>query len=78
MDTSNQETLARATVFAKEGDYRLARETIRKIPDASGLSTEQRIERKRILAMTGIDLYMGSIVAITLICWLYLFVKYVL
>ena len=78
MGHPNQEILARARVYVSAGDYRKARETIREMTQESGLSTEELVEKKRILAMIGIDPYMTGIVAITFMVWLFLLIKYAL
>ncbi len=78
MDQNNQEIISRAQDLVSKGDYRQARKVIRKVKTDTGLSEEDLAHKKRILAVTGIDPYVVTIIAFTFVVWAYLFIKYVI
>jgi uncharacterized protein YerC len=77
MDQTNQEIISLAQNLVSKGDYRQARKTIRKIKTDAGLSDDDLARKKRILAATGVDPYVVTIIAFTFAVWAFLFIKYV-
>jgi hypothetical protein len=78
MNRTPQEIISHAQSLVEQGDYRQARKTIRNIKTDQGLSPDDLNKKNRILAVTGIDPYIATIVALTFVVWAILFFKYVL
>jgi hypothetical protein len=78
MDRTDQEIIAHAENLVTKGDYRQARKMIRRIKTDRGLADDDLAKKNRILATTGVDLYVVTIIAFTFVVWGFLFIKYVL
>jgi hypothetical protein len=78
MDRTPQEIISLAQNLVAKGDYRQAKKMILTIKTDQGLSHDDLNKKNRILATTGIDPYIATIIAFTFVVWVVLFLKYIL